>query len=423
MYSKTTLSNKLRVVTCELKDRDSVALGFWVGAGGRYENDRQKGVAHFLEHIAFKGSRKYSCNEIKQRIEGIGGAMNAFTSEEQTCYYAKIPAKHLAPTFDVLADMVFYPRITKSDVDKERTVILEEIKMYHDLPQYYVIELLDQLVWPNHPLGKNLAGNVETVSNLTEKNLQTFHKEFYPAENIVVAACGRLKHETVVKLATQFLKGFPVYAGGKDFVKAPNRQVSPKVNFYQKNTEQMHLALGMLSCDEYNKDRYAVGLLNILLGGNMSSRLFNEVREKRGLAYSIGSSAKALKDTGIFMVRAGVDNQKIVKAVDVILKELDKISQIRVSDDEFKRGREYVIGQMLLSMEETMDQMLWIGEETISRNKIRTIKEVINHIKKVTPADIKRVAGEIFKGNHYNLAIIGSLSEGQQASLKKLLKV
>ena len=201
MYKKETLKNGLRIVTHDIKDRDSIALGFWIGVGGRYEEDRFKGAAHFLEHIVFKGSQKYSCEEIKIRIEGVGGALNAFTSEEQTCFFAKIPSKHLRQTFDVLADMVVYPKITSKDVKKEKTVIVEEIKMYHDLPQYFVLELLDGLLWPQHPLGKSLVGTAETVMAMSNNDLKGFHQRHYIPGNIVVAACGNLKHDSIVRLA------------------------------------------------------------------------------------------------------------------------------------------------------------------------------------------------------------------------------
>ncbi len=421
-YPKTTLSNGLRIVTHEMQGRDSIALGFWVGAGGRYEDDRLKGAAHFLEHILFKGSQKYSCDAIKEKIEGIGGTLNAFTSEEQTCYYAKIPYKHLATTFDVLADMVFHPLIAEADVKKESGLIIEEIKMYHDLPQYFVIELLDKLMWPDHPLGKNLAGTVESIAAMTKGDLSYFHREFYSPSNIVVAVSGHLKHENVVRMVEKKLKkitGRPY----KGFLKAENKQHLPQTAFRTKEVEQMHLAIGMPGLPEGHKDRYAMSILNVILGGNMSSRLFNEIREKRGLAYSIGSSAKSFKDTGMFSVRAGVDNQKLVDAVQVILDELRKMKDSNVNAGELARAKDFALGQLMLSMEETMEHMLWIGEETICYDHIRTISEILKQVKKVTAADIRRLAGEIFKDNLYNLAIVGPLTSGHEERLRKIMKV
>lgn len=420
MYPKTTLKNGLRIVTCPMKDRDSVSLGIFIGVGGRYEIDRLKGAAHFLEHIVFKGSKKYSCEEIKQNIEGIGGALNAFTSEEQTCYYAKIPAKHLASTFDVLSDMVFAPQIAQKDVEKESGVIIEELKMYHDLPQYMVMELLDKLMWPDHPLGKNLAGTAETVGAMTYTDLKQFHQDFYSPGNIVVAAAGHLNHEAFVKLVEKRLKGISAKSV-EGFVEADNSQSKPRTQFFKKDIEQMHLGLGMLGLEEGHKDRYVLSVLNVILGGNMSSRLFHEIREKRGLAYSIGSGAKAYKDTGIFLVRAGVDNHKIVQATEVIISELNRIKHTLVSTDELRRAKEYTMGQLMLAMEEAMEHMLWIGEETAAFDKIRTLKEIVTQIDKVTAADVKRLANEVLNEGRFNLAVVGPITDEQQKSLEKIL--
>jgi predicted Zn-dependent peptidase len=422
MYKKTVLKNGLRVITHNIKDRDSIAIGFWIGVGGRYEDDCIKGVAHFLEHIVFKGSQKYSCEKIKSLIEGIGGALNAFTSEEQTCFYAKIPSQHLNQTFDVLADMVSHPKIATKDVHKEKTVIVEEIKMYQDLPQYFVLELLEALLWPGHPLGKNLAGTPESVMGISDKDLKRFHQRFYAPGNIVVAACGNLTHDRIVALVKKKLGG--LHPSSKiGYRKIEGAQSEPRTRFYKKNIEQMHLALGFSAYDENHKDRYVLSLLSTILGGNMSSRLFVEVREKRGLAYSISCSYKALHDTGIFLIRAGVDNQKVVEAVTLILKELNKIRREGVGQNEFQRAREYLSGQLLLGLEDTMEHMLWVGEGMITKNKIKTRKGILKEFKKIKPVDIKRIANEILNAKHYNLAIVGPINDRQEKQLCKLVKV
>ena len=267
-YQRTDLSNDLRVVTHPMKERESVALGIWIGVGGRYEQDQIKGAAHFIEHIAFKGSAKYSCKQIKELIEGVGGTLNAFTSEEQTCFYAKFPTKHLKLTFDILADIILNPQIAAKDVAKERTVIIEEIKMYHDLPQYFVLELLDELLWPNHPLGRNLAGTPETISAMTREVLLNFHRQYYAPGNIVIAAAGHLNHPAIVELVQRkFRKTKP--SDGPSYRKADNAQTKPRVHLASKNIEQMHVALGMLGYDEQNNDRYILSLIRIILGGNM----------------------------------------------------------------------------------------------------------------------------------------------------------
>ncbi|MCR4337888.1 MAG: insulinase family protein [Candidatus Omnitrophica bacterium] len=420
MYSKTVLNNHLRVASHKMKERDSIALGIWVGVGGRYEDDRVKGAVHFLEHILFKGSQKYSCQQIKQEIEGVGGSLNAFTSEEHTCFYAKIPSQHLQRTFDVLADMVFHPLIRSEDVERERGVIVEEIKMYHDLPQYLVLDILDQIMWPEHPLGKSLAGTVETVSKMTAEDLRAFHDQYYIPKNIAVAACGKIRHTELVKLIkSRVRESSQKFA--ESFLQAPKASRSPQVKIYKKDTEQMHLALGLPGIPYDHKDKYILNLLHVLLGGNMSSRLFDEVREKRGLAYSIGTSVKSLRDTGMFMVRAGVDNTKIVDAVSVILKELQKVKKGAIVQKEFLHAKEFYLGQVLLGLEDTMDHMLWLGESIMTRGYLRTIEEVVKEVKKIKLADVQRVAKEILNEKRLHLALVGPVSDEQEKSLQNLI--
>ncbi len=414
----TQLPNKIRVVTKECKDRDSASIGVWLAAGGRYEGEDNKGVAHFLEHMAFKGSAKYSCDEIKQLIEGVGGNLNAFTAEEDTCYYAKVPANHLKETFDVLADISFFPKITPKDLEKERAVILEEIKMYHDLPQFHVGELLEALLWPGHPLGQSLAGTSKSVGGMSVAHLKDFKKSHYVPANTVISACGPMKHEELVGWSLAKL-GKLTGPLSPSYIPARRSQEVPAAHLYAKPTEQMHLALGYLAYEINHKDYYVLALLSIILGGNMSSRLFNEVREKRGLAYSISSGIKSLNDTGFFMVRAGVDKTKIVGALDLILKVLANAAG-GVKEDEFKRAQEYYMGQSLLGLEDTMDQMLWMGGGVISNDQVKSIGDVIKKIKAVTKSDIKRVAKEILNPQRLNVAIIGPMSEAQQKELRAL---
>lgn len=421
MYEIDRLPNGLRLISQEMSDRHSASIGIWVGVGGRFEEGAVKGATHFLEHIVFKGSDLYGCEEIKAKVEGVGGTLNAFTTEEQTCFYAKVPSRHLIQSFDVLADMVFFPKIRTVDVTKEKTVILEEIKMYHDLPQYFVLELLDGLLWPDHPLGGQLAGTLETVSGLTAKDLRRFHKQFYLPENVVISVCGsfdRKKFLSAVKKKLGKVEG----ELQNSYQPVDQTQDKPRAHFFRKEIEQMHLALGMPGYDENHPDRYALGLLSIILGGNMSSRLFVQVREKKGLAYSIGSCHKTMHDTGVFMIRAGVDNLKIVEAVAVILRELKKIRLKGITSDEFQRAKDYMIGQIQLGLEDTMEQMLWIGEAMIARDKGRTVKDVVGALKKVKIADVQRVAKSILNDKRYNLALVGPITDEQEKELRLLMK-
>jgi len=422
MYRHSKLANGIRVVTHDMKERDSAAIGILIGTGGRAEDDRVKGAAHFLEHIVFKGSKKYSCNEIKEQIEGVGGSLNAFTSEERTCFYAKVPAQYAAKAFDVLADMSLNPLIRPADMKKERTVICEEIKMYHDLPQYMVMDLVEGIIWPDHPLGKSLIGTVESVSAMTPRDLLGFHGRHYVGGNVIVAACGKVRQKDIENLTAQLFKniGRGSRAGFETFT---GKQTAARVRFFKKNTEQMHLALGMPGLPDNHPDKYALTLLHIILGGNMSSRLFNELREKRGLAYSISTGVKYLSDTGMFLVRAGVDNRKLCDAVALILKELERICAKGVTRSEFVRGKEYYLGQVLLGMEDTLDHMLWLADTMMSRNRLETLDDIIRNVAQVNPSDIRRVASRILHPDRFNLAVVGPLSAKQENKLRGLLEI
>lgn len=257
---------------------------------------------------------------------------------------------------------------------------------------------------------------------MVPEDLKEFHGRHYTAANIVIAAAGKVKHEALVSLVEAKVKQIP--AGGNiDFLKADPIQQHPRIKVFKKDTEQMHLALGMLSIDYEHPDKYALNLLNVILGGNMSSRLFDEVREKRGLAYSIGSGVKYLKDTGMFLVRAGVDSANLVAAVDVVLAELRKIKEEGVTADEFKRARDFYLGQVLMGLEDSMDHMLWIGESTITRDRMKTLEEIVEKVNRVTMADLKRVAQEILNPRHYNFAVVGPTTDDQQQQLNKILEI
>lgn len=421
MYEKSILNNGLRLVTHRMPQRSSAALGIWIGVGGRYEEGPNKGVAHLLEHLSFKGTKKYSGNRIKETIEGLGGSLNAFTSEEFTCYLTRIIAKHLPLALDILADMVLEPLLAEKDLEKEKSVILEEIKMYRDLPQAYVNELLDELLWPNHPLGMNLAGSPESVSAFTRMQVADFQARFYQPANIVVSLSGDIAHKKVLELlAKKFSK-----AKAKtiiNFKKVKSVQGEPHSRFFYKKTEQSHLAIGYLAYRRTHPDKHSVSLLHIILGANMSSRLFNEVREKKGLAYEIGTQPRYFYDTGAFFIHAGVDNRKVIPAVSTILNEMHKIAKRLVSKKEFLRAKEYYTGQLLMSLEDTLDHMLWIGEQECALRKIKTAQDILNEINKVTIEDLLRVAQDIFRAHKLSAALIGPQPENEQSKITQLLQ-
>ncbi|MDP3732352.1 MAG: pitrilysin family protein [Candidatus Omnitrophota bacterium] len=421
MYRKTILGNGLRIITHPMKRMQSAALGIWIKVGGRYETSEYKGIAHFLEHLLFKGSKKYSYRKIKESIEGVGGSLNGFTSEELTCYLAKLPYSHLGLALDVLSDMVINPLLHPEEIEKERTVILEEEKMYKDLPQSYVYELLDELLWPNQPIGMTIIGTVESIGRIYKENLSLFKSQYYIPSNIVVSAAGLLEHDKF----TNRIRNIFSSLRSKDvsvspFLKVEEECHRPQLKLLHKDTEQTHLALGFHSFKRDHPLRYAQGLLHIILGANMSSRLFNELREKKGLAYEIGTQVKYFQDTGAFIVHAGIDNRKVNASIEVILKELEKAKDKLVSIDEFKRAKEFYLGQLALSLEETLDNMLWIGESTATLDEVYSLKDIVKKINKIRREDIREVADYIFKENSLNLALIGPLKDSEQVIYEQL---
>jgi predicted Zn-dependent peptidase len=419
MYRKEKLNNGLRIITKRASGVQSVSLGIWINIGSRYEEVSQKGISHFLEHLLFKGSKKYSCRAIKELIEGAGGSLNGFTSEEHTCYLVKIPHVFLPSALDILSDMVINPRLTPLDIEKEKTVVLEELKMYRDLPQSYVNELLDELLWPDQALGSPIIGTVETVNNINRKDLKSFQSSHYTPANIVISAAGLLDYDLLVgKISAIFS---PLRSAKLNtFLKIRQCQDKPQLKIFYKDTEQTHMALGFQALKRDHPLKHAQSILHIILGANMSSRLFNEVREKRGLAYEIGTGLKRYYDTGVFLVHAGIDNRKVPDCLGLIFQELGKTSESLVTKDEFKRAKEFYLGQLSLALEDTMEYMLWMGESVACLDKAYSLEQVIQEVNRVHLEDIRVVARQIFKQEIINLALIGPLEKSEKQIYGKL---
>ena len=419
MYRKIKLNNGLRIITKRLSGVGSLSLGIWINIGSRYETPAHKGISHFLEHLLFKGSKKYSCRSIKESIEGVGGALNGFTSEELTCYLVKIPSRYMVKALDILSDMVANPSLKPADIKKEKTVILEELKMYRDLPQSYVYELLDELLWPRQAIGAPVIGTVKSVGSISGGILSSFQKIHYAPANIVISAAGLVDHDLLAeKVSAIFAERNP--GGLNAFTAAKESQNKQQLNIFHKATEQTHMALGFHGLKRDHPLRHAQALLHIILGANMSSRLFNEVREKRGLAYEIGTGLKRYHDTGAFLVHAGIDNRKVSSCLELIFKELGKIKNKLVTIDEFKRAREFYLGQLMLALEDTMEYMLWMGESMACLDKVYTLEEVIKELNRVTIEDLRKVAQQIFKREKINLALIGPLEKERKRIYSKL---
>lgn len=422
MYQTTTLENGLKIVTAHMPQMQSLSIGFWIKAGGRYEAKETSGISHFLEHLLFEDTKNRSSKQIKQAIEGVGGSLNGFTGEEMTCYLVKILNRYLDVSADVLSDMILNAALSPASIEKERSVITEEIKMYMDLPGHFVHDLLNELMWPGHPLGMFLTGTTETVNSITRQDLTDYKKKFYAPNNIIVAAASSLNHETIVDCCGKYFEKLTKRPAAS-FKPISQVQKLHRVKLQYKDTEQMHIAMGVPAVSVSDPDRFTVSLLHIMLGANMSSRLFQEIREKRGLAYEISTSVKKYKDAGAFVVSGGIKNAKLTQAIEVILKELKKIKTDSPSSAELERAKEFYTGQMFMALEDTADHMLWIGEQVVSLDKIFTAEDILKKIEKVTIEDIKRVADKFFKSEKINLAVIGPLKDKDKKDISKILEI
>jgi predicted Zn-dependent peptidase len=345
MYRVTQLENGLRVATAEMPQTRSVSVGIWVGVGSRYEPAELNGVCHFIEHLVFKGTKQRSAKEISQAVEGVGGYLNAFTSEEATCFHARARCDRFEELLEVLMDMLLHSKFAPTDIAKEREVIKEEMAMYLDEPQHHVQELLNSTLWPDQPLGLPITGTKRTLDAMARGRLVGYLRENYVTGSTLVVAAGNLKHRAAVRAARRYAKHFtrglrPSFAPSRD------EQTAPRICRFSKETEQTQIALGIRTCSRHDPRRYALRLLNTILGENMSSRLFQVVREDRGLAYSIYSTPSSFADTGDLVISAGLDTDNLSKALSLIVRELRRLIESRPDAAELRRARDYVNGQI-----------------------------------------------------------------------------
>lgn len=404
-YQETVLPNKVRVLTARMPQVRSVACGIWVGVGGRYESVRQSGASHFIEHLLFKGTPKRSARAISQAIEGRGGYFNAFTQEEATCYYARISGAHAWTALDILSDMYLNPKLDPQDIDKERGVILEEIMMYRDQPQQLVQDYLGELLWAEHPVGRPLIGTPENIARMTRDDLLKFKTSKYTGGNTRVAFAGAVDHDACVDKVTQYLATLPARAAPKA---KPVDGDTPQrdVFLHKKDIEQTHLAMGYRLFGRNDPRRFTLKLLSVILGENMSSRLFQVVREKHGLAYSVHSGMHLFGDTGALIISAGLDRQRTDKAMRLIQTECARLSDKPVSARELQRAKDYAIGQLEIGLESTITQMMWIGENSVSYGRFIQPQEVIDNLRAVTATDIQILAGDVFTPELGSMAMV-----------------
>ena len=418
MYEVTQLENGLRIATAEMPHMTSVSVGIWVGVGSRYEPSTLNGACHFIEHMVFKGTRKRSAKQISEAVEGIGGYLNAFTSEETTCFHARAAHDRFEQLLDVLADMLLDPRFAPTDFKKERDVIKEEISMYLDQPHHQVQEVLNQTLWPGQPLGRPITGTPRTLDGINRPRLLTYLRSHYVASHVVIAAAGRLTHERMVKACKPYARRFGNQPGAV-WQRVQENQSGPQISLVNRKTEQTQLALGIRTCSRHDPRRYALRVLNTILGENMSSRLFQTIREDCGLAYSIYSSPSFFADTGDLVISAGLDTENLQKTLKLIVKALRQISHRRPSASELKRACDYLAGQIDLGAESTDNQMNMLGEQLLGYGRIMTTVEMKRRLRKVTSTEVQAVACNFFRPERYSLALVSPMKAAN--GLSKLL--
>lgn len=423
MYELTTLPNGLRILTASMPHTRSVTLGFFLGVGSRYESDELGGVSHFIEHMLFKGTqRRPSAEAIAVAIEGLGGVFNASTDQEMTSFWAKVPDRHFSTALDVLVDMLRHSTFVPVEIEKERRVIIEEINATFDTPDDWVFSLANELMWPNHPLGRDVAGTRESVQGLSREDMLAHMARHYCPGNTVVAIAGRIEPEVVVRHIEAYLGDWdprsPV-----PFLPYQDSQSVPRTRVGFKETEQGHLCLELPGVPYCHPDRYAQNILGAILGVGMSSRLFLEIRERRGLAYNVYSYHSHLQDSGVLGIYAAVDAERLRPTVIAILEQLERLRQEPVSEDELVKTREFVKGRLQLRMEDTFSVAASLGSQAILTDEILTVDDVIERIDAVTAEDVQRVAQNLFQTMKLNLAVVGPYPDGEGERLQELLRL
>jgi predicted Zn-dependent peptidase len=420
-YHKTTLSNGLRLLTAPMPHTRSVSVSVYVGAGSRYEEDEHAGLSHFIEHLCFKGTeRRPTTQEISNAIDCVGGVMNAATDRELTVFYAKVGQPYFAVALDVLSDLVRRPLFEQHELDKERSVVIEELAMVADSPTQQVDVLLDATLWPDQPLGRDVAGTEETVSALTrDMAFDYLHRQYVP-NNIVVSIAGAISQREAVDRVSEAFGDWPSGVPNGWFP-AVNGQRAARVALKRKRTEQAHVQLAVRGLSLEHPDRYAVSLLSGILGEGMSSRLALELRERRGLCYDVHSYASYFLDAGSFVMYAGVDPTKAEETLAALLAELSRLRDEDVPDEELDRAKAMMKGRLLLRMEDTRAVSDWIGAQEMLTNHVRDVEEVSSLVDAVTPADLRASARALFLEDQLNLAVVGPFRSTKQ--FQELLKL
>ena len=406
MHQRTVLDNGLRVLTTSMPHTYSVTVAVFVGAGSRYESDKIAGATHFLEHLLFKGTKAWpSARDISEAIEGVGGVMNASTDREMTVYWCKVSKPHFRRSLEVLKDMVINPLLDREEMEKERQIILEELRMSYDYPSNRVDLLIDEMLWPDQPMGRDVGGTKESVGRITREDLVDMMRHQYTPDNVVVSVAGNLSHQEVVEALDGAADGWTSQEP-MPWSLAQMGQETSAIRVEYRKSEQAHLCVGLPSLPMDHPDRYAANLMNIILGDGMSSRLFQEVRERKGLAYDVHSSLSQYRDCGSLTVYCGSEPARSAEALDAIMGQMSSLRD-GFPEEEVERAREYSKGRIMLRMEDSRSVAMWQGGQEILLGKVSTVDQVLESIDAVGVEDVNRVAREMVREDQLNLAVVG----------------
>jgi len=406
MYKKSKLANGVRVILAPMKSTKTVTVLVVIGTGSKNENEKNRGISHFLEHMFFKGTAKRPTKlDIAKELDSVGGLYNAFTGKEHTGFWAKVGSRHCDLALDVISDMLLNSKLGAEDIEAERGTVIEELNMFLDNPLMRIPFLFEEALYPNCPMGWDIGGTKETMSSVQRKDFLDYYKKYYTGNNVVVAVAGNFDEKIIKNKINSYFSSVNKNKSKKQ-IRACDKQNSPSVFLKYKKTDQTHLCIGARGYDINHKDIYALDILSIILGGNMSSRLYMSVVEK-GLAYYIYASSENYKDVGYLSAQTGVNNEKCLEAIKLIMDEYKKIKQDKTSAEEIQRAKNYLKGQAVISMESSSSVANFIAGQELGSGKILTLEEKFARIDRVTDEDIKRVAQDIFVNNKLNLAIIG----------------
>jgi len=402
-YVLSELDSGERVISERVPSVRSVALGFWIGAGSRDETDAKAGVSHFIEHLVFKGSARYTAQQIAEIFDGLGGELNAATSREHTVIYARVPDKHLETAVDVMSDMVFAP--TFSDLDSEREVVLEAIAMYEDTPQELVHDLFSEAVFGGHALGRPVIGTAGVIASITRRTIGAYHRSLYTPGNVVIAAAGNVQHDKLVKLLGRAQR---ISRDGGVRVRPPLVKIPPPgVRFQRKNTEQYHVCVGAPGISRSDRRRFAASLLDSILGGSASSRLFQEIREKRGMAYAVYTFASQYSDTGLFGIYVGTREENLAPCLEIVAEQVADIASGNLRPRELERAKENLKGRITLSMESTSTRMSRLGKSLITDTELLSFDRIIAEIDAVEADGVTELASLLLAPERLSAAGIG----------------